>query len=85
MSLSYGSSGDMPPVTLLWHTAPRCELIHPAAIIMPDDVAAEKALALRALGAQIETVRPASIVDKKQVRSGILDIATDSNRIFSLL
>jgi len=35
---------------------------------MPDDVAAEKALALHALGAQIEKVRPASIVDKKQVR-----------------
>jgi len=36
---------------------------------MPDDVAAEKALALRALGAQIEKVRPASIVDKNQVRT----------------
>lgn len=35
-------------------------------IIMPDDVAAEKALALRALGADVEKVRPASIVDKKQ-------------------
>jgi cysteine synthase A len=37
------------------------------AIIMPDDVAEEKALALYALGADIEKVRPASIVDKKQV------------------
>lgn len=37
------------------------------AIIMPDDVADEKAKALLALGAQIEKVRPASIVDKKQV------------------
>lgn len=37
------------------------------AIIMPDDVAAEKAMALQALGADIEKVRPASIVDKKQV------------------
>ncbi|PVF94610.1 putative cysteine synthase [Serendipita vermifera] len=35
-------------------------------IIMPDDVAEEKALALHALGADIEKVRPASIVDKKQ-------------------
>ena len=37
------------------------------AIIMPDDVAEEKAKALLALGADIEKVRPASIVDKKQV------------------
>ncbi|THH05968.1 hypothetical protein EW145_g4416 [Phellinidium pouzarii] len=35
-------------------------------IIMPDDVADEKEKALLALGAQIEKVRPASIVDKKQ-------------------
>ncbi|KAG8767831.1 hypothetical protein FRC15_005453 [Serendipita sp. 397] len=33
---------------------------------MPDDIAAEKVLTLRALGADIEQVRPASIVDKKQ-------------------
>jgi len=38
-----------------------------AAIIMPDDVAEEKVKALLALGADIERVRPASIVDKKQV------------------
>jgi hypothetical protein len=37
------------------------------AIIMPDDVAAEKVKALEALGATVEQVRPASIVDKKQV------------------
>jgi cysteine synthase A len=37
---------------------------------MPDDVAIEKVKALRALGADVERVRPASIVDKKQV-SGI--------------
>jgi len=37
------------------------------AIIMPDDVAEEKVKALRALGASVEKVRPASIVDKKQV------------------
>ncbi|ELU37702.1 cysteine synthase [Rhizoctonia solani AG-1 IA] len=33
---------------------------------MPDDVAAEKERALLALGATVEKVRPASIVDKKQ-------------------
>ncbi|KAJ1304859.1 hypothetical protein OPQ81_005993 [Rhizoctonia solani] len=38
-----------------------------ATIIMPDDVAAEKERALLALGATVEKVRPASIVDKKQV------------------
>ena len=37
------------------------------AIIIPDDVAEEKAKALLALGADLERVRPASIVDKKQV------------------
>lgn len=37
------------------------------AIIMPDDVADEKAKALLALGAEVEKVRPASIVDQKQV------------------
>ncbi|KAI0044201.1 PALP-domain-containing protein [Auriscalpium vulgare] len=36
-------------------------------IIMPDDVAIEKVRALEALGADVERVRPASIVDKKQV------------------
>ena len=35
---------------------------------MPDDVAEEKIKALLALGAHVEHVRPASIVDKKQVR-----------------
>ncbi|TDL26027.1 PALP-domain-containing protein [Rickenella mellea] len=35
-------------------------------IIIPDDVAEEKAKALIALGSQVERVRPASIVDKKQ-------------------
>ncbi|EIN11555.1 PALP-domain-containing protein [Punctularia strigosozonata HHB-11173 SS5] len=35
-------------------------------IIMPDDVAMEKVQALQALGADVERVRPASIVDKKQ-------------------
>lgn len=38
---------------------------------MPDDVADEKAKALLALGAKVEKVRPASIVDKKQVCSRI--------------
>ncbi|GJE90025.1 cysteine synthase [Phanerochaete sordida] len=37
-----------------------------ATIIMPDDVAEEKVKALQALGASVERVRPASIVDKKQ-------------------
>ncbi|KAF4567252.1 hypothetical protein EYR40_006249 [Pleurotus pulmonarius] len=37
-----------------------------ATIIMPDDVAEEKVKALHALGAEVERVRPASIVDKKQ-------------------
>lgn len=35
-------------------------------IIMPDDVAEEKVKTLLALGAQVERVRPASMVDKKQ-------------------
>jgi hypothetical protein len=39
---------------------------------MPDDVAEEKVKALEALGATVERVRPASIVDKKQVRLGLL-------------
>jgi hypothetical protein len=34
---------------------------------MPDDVALEKVKTLEALGADVERVRPASIVDKKQV------------------
>ena len=38
------------------------------AIIMPDDVALEKVKALEALGAEVQRVRPASIVDKKQAR-----------------
>jgi len=33
---------------------------------MPDDVAEEKVKALQSLGAEVERVRPASIVDKKQ-------------------
>ncbi|KAH9485525.1 Cysteine synthase 2 [Psilocybe cubensis] len=33
---------------------------------MPDDVAEEKVKALQALGAEVQKVRPASIVDKKQ-------------------
>jgi cysteine synthase len=38
-----------------------------SAIIMPDDVSDDKAKALLALGATVERVRPASIVDKRQV------------------
>ena len=36
---------------------------------MPDDTAEEKVKAVLAYGAQVEKVRPASIVDKKQVCS----------------
>jgi cysteine synthase A len=39
----------------------------PTAIIMPDDVAEEKVKALQALGAEVQRVRPAGIVDKNQV------------------
>ena len=35
---------------------------------MPNDVAIEKVLVLEKLGAKVERVRPASIVDEKQVR-----------------
>ena len=42
------------------------------AIFMPDDVAEEKSMALLCLGAKVEKVRPASIVDKKQVRGEML-------------
>jgi hypothetical protein len=44
------------------------------AIIMPDDVALEKVKALEALGADIERVRPASIVDKKQASQTPVDL-----------
>jgi hypothetical protein len=43
------------------------QLISNTAIIIPDDVSEEKEKALRALGADVERVRPASIVDKSQV------------------
>jgi len=39
---------------------------------MPDDVAQEKVRALLVLGAEVESVRPASIVDKKQVCTTII-------------
>ncbi|EPT04700.1 hypothetical protein FOMPIDRAFT_123780 [Fomitopsis schrenkii] len=48
------------------------------AIIMPDDVAQEKVQALLALGAEVERVRPASIVDKKQ------NLARDRAKAFGL-
>ena len=35
---------------------------------MPDDIALEKVNALNCLGATVERVRPASIVDNKHVR-----------------
>ncbi|KAG9309292.1 tryptophan synthase beta subunit-like PLP-dependent enzyme [Chiua virens] len=59
-----------------------------ATIIMPDDVAEEKVKALRSLGAEVQCVRPASIVDKKQyvnmarqaaVRFGEQDISNGSD------
>ncbi|KIY44572.1 PALP-domain-containing protein [Fistulina hepatica ATCC 64428] len=40
--------------------------LFPFPIIMPDDVAEDKIKALQVLGADVELVRPASIVDKKQ-------------------
>ncbi|KAF7315848.1 PALP-domain-containing protein [Mycena indigotica] len=42
-----------------------------ATIITPDDMAKEKLHALLTLGADVEQVRPASIVDKKQLRTNI--------------
>ena len=47
-----------------------------SAIIMPDDVALEKVKALEALGAEVQRVRPASIVDKKQVQCPLLNTPT---------
>ncbi|KZP34447.1 PALP-domain-containing protein [Athelia psychrophila] len=47
-------------------------------IIMPDDVAEEKVKALLALGADVQRVRPASIVDKKQY----VNIARDAALAF---
>ena len=38
---------------------------------MPDDVAEEKVKALEALGATVERVRPASIVDQKQASPSV--------------
>ncbi|KAJ7028507.1 PALP-domain-containing protein [Mycena alexandri] len=52
-----------------------------ATIITPDDMAAEKLHALRSLGADVEQVRPASIVDKKQniARQRALDFSSASS------
>ncbi|PPQ87457.1 hypothetical protein CVT25_008193 [Psilocybe cyanescens] len=47
-------------------TIARARVAYFVAIIMPDDVAEEKVKALQALGAEVQKVRPASIVDKKQ-------------------
>lgn len=38
------------------------------AIVMPDDTAVEKMRSVEAFGATVERVRPAGIVDKRQVR-----------------
>jgi cysteine synthase len=61
------STGDMTQVRFLHDLTFQLATKIPKAIIMPDDVAAEKVLALQALGAEVERVRPSSIVDKKQV------------------
>lgn len=61
------SAEDMTQVSFLHGLNFGWELKIRKAIIMPDDVAAEKVLALQALGAEVERVRPSSIVDKKQV------------------
>lgn len=45
------------------------------AIIMPDDIALEKVKVLEALGADIERVRPASVVDKKQASQTAVDFS----------
>ncbi|KAJ7162134.1 PALP-domain-containing protein [Mycena filopes] len=54
-----------------------------ATIVTPDDMAAEKLHALRSLGADVEQVRPASIVDKKQfvniARQRALDFSSASS------
>jgi cysteine synthase A len=60
------STGDMTQVRFLHDLTFQLATKIPKAIIMPDDVAAEKVLALQALGAEVERVRPSSIVDKKQ-------------------
>lgn len=51
-----------------------------ATIIMPDDVAEEKVKAVKALGADVERVRPASIVDKKQYVNHARQRATQFGR-----
>ncbi|EIW83519.1 PALP-domain-containing protein [Coniophora puteana RWD-64-598 SS2] len=53
-------------VSLLFNSLPPSG--YDTTIIMPDDVAQEKVHALLALGADVQRVRPASIVDKKQAR-----------------
>ncbi|KAJ3824122.1 tryptophan synthase beta subunit-like PLP-dependent enzyme [Lentinula raphanica] len=53
------------------------------AIIMPDDVAEEKVKALHALGADVERVRPASIVDKKQYVNVARQRALDFGKHFA--
>ena len=52
---------------------------------MPDDVAEEKVKALLALGAEVERVRPASIVDKKQVRCSLFYISFNVRLMLVLL
>lgn len=67
----------MPPTTVKYS--------HMAAIIMPDDVAEEKVKVLHALGATVERVRPASIVDQKQVCIPIPIICNKADLCLSLV
>ncbi|KAI9437686.1 PALP-domain-containing protein [Lactarius indigo] len=59
-----------------------------ATIVLPDDVSLEKVKALEVLGADVERVRPASIVDKKQyvnlARKYALDFTSGKTRAAAL-
>jgi len=54
------------------------------AIIMPDDVSEDKVKALQCLGAEVQRVRPASIVDKKQVGVQLSQSSYSSNSVSSM-
>ena len=51
---------------------------------MPDDVAEDKVKALECLGAEVKRVRPASIVDKKQVGVQLSHSSYSSNAVSSM-
>jgi hypothetical protein len=67
------SAEDMMPVSQTLSYPADTTIICNLAIIMPDEVAEENVKALLALGADVERVRPASIVDKKQVCPSFLN------------